>query len=112
MLSQTLTAFHDAVSLLLRGQVERRNVLEGLDLVLLAADETVDDGYVKAPLLACADNIGSFWKRMLLLLLPEYLDLGLILPILSLMKKPFVMLVSDHFLVLSIFMTVWPLTDV
>jgi hypothetical protein len=46
MLSQTLTAFHDAVSLLLRGQVERRNVLEGLDLVLLAADETVDDGYV------------------------------------------------------------------
>jgi hypothetical protein len=46
MLSQTLTAFHDAVSLLLRGQVERRNVLEGLDLVLLAADETVDDGWV------------------------------------------------------------------
>jgi hypothetical protein len=44
MLYQTLTAFHDAVSLLLRGQVERRNVLEGLDLVLLAADETVDDG--------------------------------------------------------------------
>jgi hypothetical protein len=41
-----LTAFHDAVSLLLRGQVERRNVLEGLDLVLLAADETVDDGWV------------------------------------------------------------------
>ena len=26
--------------------MERRNVLEGLDLVLLAADETVDDGYV------------------------------------------------------------------
>jgi hypothetical protein len=41
-----MTAFHDAVSLLLRGQVERRNVLEGLDLVLLAADETVDDGWV------------------------------------------------------------------
>lgn len=44
MLHQTLTAFHDSVSLLLRGQVERRNVLEGLDLVLLAADEIVDDG--------------------------------------------------------------------
>jgi hypothetical protein len=44
MLQATLTAFHDAVSLLLRGQIEKRNVLEGLDLVLLAADETVDDG--------------------------------------------------------------------
>ncbi|OCF32036.1 coatomer zeta subunit [Kwoniella heveanensis BCC8398] len=44
MLNQTLGAFHDAVHLLLRGQIEKRNVLEGLDLVLLAADETVDDG--------------------------------------------------------------------
>lgn len=44
MLHQTLTAFHDAVSLLLRGQIEKRNVLEGLDMVLLAADETIDDG--------------------------------------------------------------------
>ena len=46
MLQMTLTAFHDAVSLLLRGQMEKRTVLEGLDLVLLAADETVDDGSV------------------------------------------------------------------
>jgi hypothetical protein len=44
MLASALYAFHDAVSLLLRGQVEKRNVLEGLDLVLLAADETIDDG--------------------------------------------------------------------
>jgi hypothetical protein len=44
MLHHTLTAFHDAVSLLLRGQIEKRNVLEGLDMVLLAADETIDDG--------------------------------------------------------------------
>jgi hypothetical protein len=44
MLQAALTAFHDAVSLLLRGQIEKRNVLESLDLVLLAADETVDDG--------------------------------------------------------------------
>jgi hypothetical protein len=50
MLQATLTAFHDAVSLLLRGQIEKRNVLEGLDLVLLAADETVDDGSVTLPL--------------------------------------------------------------
>lgn len=44
MLQQTLSAFHDAVSLLLRGQIEKRNVLESLDLVQLAADETIDDG--------------------------------------------------------------------
>jgi hypothetical protein len=44
MLQLTLNAFHDAVSLLLRGQIEKRNVLEGLDLILLAADETIDDG--------------------------------------------------------------------
>jgi len=36
----------------------------------------------------------SSWKQTLLLLLLESLDPGLILPILSLMKKPFVMLVS------------------
>lgn len=47
MLSLALTAFHDAVSLLLRGQVEKRAVLEGLDMVLLAADECIDDGYVR-----------------------------------------------------------------
>ncbi|RSH93785.1 Golgi-to-ER vesicle coat component [Saitozyma podzolica] len=46
MLQLTLNAFHDAVSLLLRGQIEKRNVLEGLDLVLLAADETIDDGII------------------------------------------------------------------
>ncbi|KAL1411003.1 Golgi-to-ER vesicle coat component [Vanrija albida] len=46
MLQGALTAFHDAVSLLLRGQIEKRNVLESLDLVLLAADETIDDGII------------------------------------------------------------------
>nr|KIR85354.1 coatomer zeta subunit [Cryptococcus tetragattii IND107] len=46
MLNQTLSAFFDAVNLLLRGAVEKRNVLESLDLVLLAADETVDDGII------------------------------------------------------------------
>ncbi|KAK8869503.1 hypothetical protein IAR55_000068 [Kwoniella newhampshirensis] len=46
MLNQTLNAFFDAVNLLLRGSVEKRNVLEGLDMILLAADETVDDGII------------------------------------------------------------------
>ncbi|KAG7532010.1 hypothetical protein FFLO_03949 [Filobasidium floriforme] len=45
-LSLALNAFNDAVSLLLRGQVEKRSVLEGLDMVLLAADETIDDGII------------------------------------------------------------------
>ena len=44
MLQNVLLAFHDAVSMLLRHQVEKRSVLENLDLVVLALDETVDDG--------------------------------------------------------------------
>lgn len=62
MLQLTLNAFHDAVSLLLRGQIEKRNVLEGLDLVLLAADETVDDGYV--PSLKAGLTTESSSRRM------------------------------------------------
>ncbi|WVQ76538.1 hypothetical protein IAR50_006208 [Cryptococcus sp. DSM 104548] len=46
MLYSTLNAFVDSVNLLLRGSVEKRNVLESLDLVMLAADETVDDGVI------------------------------------------------------------------
>lgn len=46
MLSAALSAFVDAVHLLLRNQVEKRAVLENLDLVLLCLDETIDDGYV------------------------------------------------------------------
>lgn len=44
MLYTVLTALFDAVSLLLRNQVEKRAVLENLDLVLLCLDETIDDG--------------------------------------------------------------------
>jgi hypothetical protein len=44
MLYSTLTAFSDAVHLLLRNQVEKRAVLENLDMVLLCLDETIDDG--------------------------------------------------------------------
>ena len=46
MLHSALVAFSDAVHLLLRNQVEKRGVLENLDLVLLCLDETIDDGYV------------------------------------------------------------------
>ncbi|KAK0545800.1 Golgi-to-ER vesicle coat component, partial [Tilletia horrida] len=46
MLGGVLNAFYDATSLLLRQQVEKRALLENLDLVTLALDETVDDGII------------------------------------------------------------------
>ncbi|KAL6305141.1 coatomer protein [Sparassis latifolia] len=46
MLHSALVAFSDAVHLLLRNQVEKRAVLENLDLVLLCLDETIDDGII------------------------------------------------------------------
>lgn len=45
MLQGVLSAFYDATSLLLRHQVEKRAVLENLDLVVLCLDETIDSGY-------------------------------------------------------------------
>ena len=45
MLNAALTAYTDAVSMLLRNQFEKRSVLENLDLVLLCLDETIDEGY-------------------------------------------------------------------
>lgn len=55
MLSVALTAYSDAISLLLRGQVERRALMDNLDLALLALDETIDDGCVcLRQLVACA----------------------------------------------------------
>lgn len=50
MLHSALVAFSDAVHMLLRNQVEKRGVLENLDLVLLCLDETIDDGCVCSPL--------------------------------------------------------------
>lgn len=44
MLSAALTSLTDALSMLLRNSLEKRAVLESLDLVLLCLDETVDDG--------------------------------------------------------------------
>jgi coatomer subunit zeta len=44
MLSAGFTAFYDALSLLFRNQVEKRVLLDNLDVLLLALDETFDDG--------------------------------------------------------------------
>ncbi|EIN06421.1 coatomer protein [Punctularia strigosozonata HHB-11173 SS5] len=46
MLQSALIAYSDALSMLLRNQVEKRGVLENLDLVLLCLDETIDDGII------------------------------------------------------------------
>ncbi|KAJ7233820.1 coatomer protein [Mycena rebaudengoi] len=46
MLSTALNNFFDALTLLLRNQIEKRGVLESLDLVLLCLDETIDDGII------------------------------------------------------------------
>jgi hypothetical protein len=46
MLSAALTSLVDALTMLLRNSLEKRGVLENLDLVLLCLDETVDDGII------------------------------------------------------------------
>ena len=46
IVATVLNAFFDAVSLLLRGMVEKRAALENLDLVLLTIDELIDGGII------------------------------------------------------------------
>ena len=46
ILATVLNGFYDSVSLLLRGVLEKRTVLENLDLVLLTLDEIVDGGLI------------------------------------------------------------------
>ncbi|CAH7688239.1 Longin-like domain-containing protein [Phakopsora pachyrhizi] len=46
MLQNLLNSFYDSLSILLRNQVEKRSVLENLDLVCLCLDEMVDDGII------------------------------------------------------------------
>lgn len=51
VLVSVLNAFFDAVSMMLRKNVEKRTLLENLDGVLLAMDEIVDGGYVFKPMI-------------------------------------------------------------
>mmetsp|Transcript_19402 Transcript_19402/g.35034 ORF Transcript_19402/g.35034 Transcript_19402/m.35034 type:complete len:184 (-) Transcript_19402:281-832(-) len=46
ILYSVLQAFNEAISILLRQQVEKKTVLENLDLVLLTIDEIVDGGLI------------------------------------------------------------------
>lgn len=44
VLANVLVGFYDSITLLLRNAVEKKTVLENLDLVLLAMDELVEGG--------------------------------------------------------------------
>jgi len=46
MVSSALNSLTDALTMLLRNQLEKRGVLENLDLVVLCLDETIDDGII------------------------------------------------------------------
>lgn len=46
ILSSALQGFFDAVGLLLRGNVDKKEALENLDLILLCLDEIVDGGII------------------------------------------------------------------
>lgn len=62
MLSTALTSLADSLSMLLRNSLEKRAVLENLDLVLLCLDETVDDGYVFLKRYVTAQLLTSTWR--------------------------------------------------
>lgn len=46
MMQSFLNSLYDALDVILQSQVDRRTVLDNLDLVTLTIDETVDDGCV------------------------------------------------------------------
>ena len=46
VLSNVLVGFYDSISLLLRNAVEKKTVLENLDLVLLSMDEILEGGLI------------------------------------------------------------------
>ncbi|KAI8901294.1 Longin-like domain-containing protein [Globomyces pollinis-pini] len=46
MLSGVLLSFAEALGILLKSQIEKRTILENMDTVLLALDETIDDGVI------------------------------------------------------------------
>ena len=46
MLHMALSSFYDALSSVLRNQVEKGAALDNYDLVMLCLDEVIDDGWV------------------------------------------------------------------
>lgn len=90
MLSAGFTAFYDAISLLFRNQIEKRVLLDNLDVLLLALDETFDDGYVHCPspfTFTLTPGAVSSWRRIRRLLRPALVDQGPIIVTLSLTNR-------------------------
>ncbi|KAH6568981.1 hypothetical protein BASA50_000447 [Batrachochytrium salamandrivorans] len=46
MLHSSLQGFSDALSILLKSQVEKRSLMDNMDIALLTLDESVDDGII------------------------------------------------------------------
>ncbi|KAG6809631.1 hypothetical protein H0H92_015475 [Tricholoma furcatifolium] len=46
LLSVALGSFYDAMAILVRNPLEKRNLMENLDLILLCLDEVLDDGII------------------------------------------------------------------
>jgi hypothetical protein len=46
MIASVLNAFYDAVSIVLKSQIERRTILEQMDSIVLALDEVIDNGII------------------------------------------------------------------
>lgn len=89
MLSTALNSLIDAQSLLLRNQLEKRGVLENLDVVLLCLDETVDDGCVAVSVLILTNLLPeSSSTPMPLLSLPALAGHVPTQPISPLMSRP------------------------
>lgn len=49
MIHSFLQSLYDTLTILLQSQIDKRMVLDNLDLVSIAIDESVDDGYVPRP---------------------------------------------------------------
>lgn len=47
MIHSFLQSFYDTLSVLLQSQIDKRTILDNMDLVTLALDESIDDGCVR-----------------------------------------------------------------
>jgi hypothetical protein len=46
ILASVLNAFHETLDTMLRGQIDRRSIMENLEIVMMTMDELVDDGII------------------------------------------------------------------
>jgi hypothetical protein len=46
IMSSVLTALYESIATMLKGQIDRRSIMENLEIVMMAMDELVDDGMI------------------------------------------------------------------